>query len=312
MQFLQIFIDIWNVAIIEPMINCLVLLYSFSFLNFGIAIIAFTLIVRIVLIPLTVRQSRQMLKMTQLQPQLKEIQERYKEDRQQLSRRTMEIYKENGVNPIGCLGPLFIQFPIWIGLFQAVIQTLPSTPERLVGLSSRLYQWLPGVNDVIPINNGFLWLDLAQPDTLPVMPILVGVSMWLMQKTTSMPSADPRQAQTNRMMLWMMPIMFGFFTTTFPSGLALYWVVSNIVGMIIQGFVTGWGPLTDMLKFKREAPAPAVAGASAASGALVTSESEETASDADDRNNGKNTRRSNRGRTRPARRRSRRGANRRR
>ena len=139
MQFLQIFIDIWNTAIIEPMINCLVLLYSVSFLNFGIAIIAFTLIVRIVLIPLTVRQSRQMLKMTQLQPQLKEIQERYKDDRQQLSRRTMEIYKENGVNPIGCLGPLFIQFPIWIGLFQAVIQTLPSTPERLVGLSERLY-----------------------------------------------------------------------------------------------------------------------------------------------------------------------------
>ena len=312
MQFLQIFIDIWNLAIIEPMINCLVLLYSVSFLNFGIAIIAFTLIVRIVLIPLTVRQSRQMLKMTQLQPQLKEIQERYKDDRQQLSRRTMEIYKENGVNPIGCLGPLFIQFPIWIGLFQAVIQTLPSTPERLVGLSERLYSWLPGVNDVIPINNTFLWLDLAQPDTLPVMPVLVGVSMFLMQKTTTMPSADPRQAQTSKMMLWMMPIMFGFFTTTFPSGLALYWIVSNIVGMIIQGFVTGWAPLIDMLKFKREEPVPAVAGAPTSSGAVATSDAEETTSDADDRSNGKNTRRSNRGRARPARRRSRRGGNRRR
>ena len=312
MQFLQIFIDIWNLAIIEPMINCLVLLYSVSFLNFGIAIIAFTLIVRLILIPLTVRQSRQMLKMTELQPQLKELQERYKDDRQQLSRRTMEIYKEHGVNPIGCLGPLFIQFPIWIGLFQAVIQTLPSTPERLVGLSERLYPWLPGVNDVIPINNTFLWLDLAQPDRLPVMPVLVGVSMFLMQKTTTMPSADPRQAQTNRMMLWMMPIMFGFFTTTFPSGLALYWVVSNIVGMIIQGFVTGWGPLTDMLKFKREEPVAAVAGASTSSGALVSSDSEETTKDADDRNEGKNPRRGNRSRSRTARRRSRRGGNRRR
>lgn len=311
MQILQIFIDTWNMAIIEPMINCLVLLYSIFFLNFGVAIIAFTLIVRLVLIPLTVRQSRQMLKMTQLQPQLKELQERYKDDRQQLSRRTMEVYKENGVNPIGCLGPLFIQFPIWIGLFQAVIQTLPSTPERLVGLSSRLYPWLPGVNDVIPINNEFLWLNLAEPDAF-VMPVLVGLSMFLMQKTTTMPSADPRQAQTNRMMLWMMPIMFGFFTTTFPSGLALYWIVSNIVGMIIQGFVTGWGPLTDMLKFKREEPVPAVAGASTSAGALVSSESEETASDADDRNNGKNPRRGNRGRTRQSRRRSRRGGNRRR
>jgi YidC/Oxa1 family membrane protein insertase len=312
MQILQIFIDIWNLAIIQPMINSLVLLYSVSFLNFGIAIILFTLIVRIVLIPLTVRQSRQMLKMTQLQPQLKELQEKYKNDRQQLSRATMDVYKTNGVNPIGCLGPLFIQFPIWIGLFQAVIQTLPSTPERLVGLSGHLYSWLPGVNDVIPINNTFLWLDLAQPDSLPVMPVLVGLSMFLMQKTTTMPSADPRQASTNRMMLWMMPIMFGFFTTTFPSGLALYWVVSNIVGMIIQGFVTGWAPLIDMLKFKREEPVPAVASTAASTPALVTSESEETTSDADDRNNGKNTRRGNRSGARPARRRSRRGRNRRR
>ncbi len=312
MQILQIFIDIWNLIIIQPMINSLVLLYSVFFLNFGIAIIAFTLIVRAVLIPLTVRQSRQMKMMTELQPQLKEIQEKYKNDRQQLSRATMEVYKSNGVNPIGCLGPLFIQFPIWIGLFQAVTQTLPSTPERLVGLSNHLYSWLPGVNDVIPINNSFLWLDLAQPDTLPVMPVLVGVSMFLMQKTTTMPSADPRQAQTSKMMLWMMPLMFGFFTTTFPSGLALYWIVSNLVGMVIQGFVTGWGPLIDMLKFKRAEPVPAVASATATSAALVTSEPEETTSNADGRDNGQNTRRSNRSRAKSTRRRSRRGANRRR
>ncbi len=312
MQIFQILIDIWNLFIIQPMINSLVLLYSIFFLNFGIAIIAFTLIIRAILIPLTVRQSRQMMKMTSLQPQLKALQEKHKDDRQQLSRATMDVYKQNGVNPIGCLGPLFIQFPIWIGLFQAVIQTLPSTPERLIGLSGHIYSWLPGVNDVIPINNSFLWLDLAQPDSLPVMPVLVGVSMFLMQKTTTMPSADPRQAQTSRMMLWMMPIMFGFFTTTFPSGLALYWVVSNLVGMIIQGFVTGWSPLIDMLKFKREEPASAVASATAPAGAIVTSELEETSSNADDRDNGKNARRGNRNRSRPTRRRSRRGINRRR
>ena len=312
MQIFQILIDIWNLAIIQPMINSLVLLYSVFFLNFGIAIIAFTLIVRAILIPLTVRQSRQMMKMTALQPQLKELQEKHKDDRQQLSRRTMEVYKANGVNPIGCLGPLFIQFPIWIGLFQAVIQTLPSTPERLVGLSSHLYPWLPGVNDVIPINNTFLWLDLAQPDSLPIMPVLVGVSMWLMQKTTSMPSADPRQAQTNRMMLWMMPIMFGFFTTTFPSGLALYWVVSNIVGMIIQGFVTGWGPLTDMLKFKRPEPTPATA--TPTNTPAITQPAPDTQETTNDNNpnNRENTRRSNRNRTKPTRRRTRRSGNRRR
>lgn len=309
---MQIFIDIWNLLIIQPMINSLVLLYSVFFLNFGVAIIAFTLLVRAVLIPLTVRQSRQMKKMTELQPKLKELQEKHSDDRQRLSRETMAIYKANGVNPIGCLGPLFIQFPIWIGLFQAVIQTLPSTPERLVGLSEHLYPWLPFVNDVIPINNSFLWLDLAKPDTLPVMPVLVGVSMFLMQKTTTMPSADPRQAQTSKMMLWMMPIMFGFFTTTFPSGLALYWIVSNIVGMIIQGFVTGWGPLIDMLKFKREEPVPAVAGAAAATAVATTAPAEETINDADDRDHRQNPRRSNRSRPKSTRRRSRRGANRRR
>lgn len=311
---MQVLIDIWNIVIIQPMINSLVLLYSVFFLNFGLAIIAFTLLVRAVLIPLTVRQSRQMKKMTELQPQLKAIQEKYAKDRQRISRETMQVYKSNGVNPIGCLGPLFIQFPIWIGLFQAVIQTLPSTPERLVGLSSHLYSWLPGVNDVIPINNSFLWLDLAQPDPYPIMPVLVGISMWLMQATTSMPSADPRQAQTNRMMLWMMPIMFGFFTTTFPSGLALYWVVSNIVGMIIQGFVTGWRPLFDKLKFtgfKREEPVPAIAGAGAASNVAAAPASEET-DDGNDRDNRENARRGNRSRAKSTRRRSRRGANRRR
>lgn len=309
---MQIFIDIWNLVIIQPMINSLVLLYSALLLNFGLAIIAFTLLVRAVLIPLTVRQSRQMKKMTELQPKMKELQEKYSNDRQRLSRETMAIYKSNGVNPIGCLGPLFIQFPIWIGLFQAVIQTLPSTPERLVGLASHLYPWMPRVNDVIPINNSFLWLDLAAPDPLPVMPILVGVSMFLMQKTTTMPSADPRQEQTSKMMLWMMPIMFGFFTTTFPSGLALYWIVSNVVGMIIQGFVTGWGPLIDMLKFKRQTPVPAVAGAAATGAAAAASPNEETANDADNRDDRQNGRRGNRGRAKSTRRRSRRGANRRR
>ena len=316
MQFLQIFIDIWNLAIIEPMINCLVLLYSVSFLNFGIAIIAFTLIVRIVLIPLTVRQSRQMLKMTQLQPQLKEIQERYKDDRQQLSRRTMEIYKENGVNPIGCLGPLFIQFPIWIGLYQAVIQTLPSTPERLATLSNKFYSGLSLAHEAVPLNGRFLWMDLALPDPSPIiLPLLVGVSMYVLQKMTTMPSASPQQDSTNRMLLWMMPVMFGFFTLNFPSGLAVYWVVSNVIGVVIQGFVTGWDPLRNLFKFggtsqpaqsqpnRRTQPAAAMA---------ASSDEEAAIGEGVDRDNGQDRRGGHRARPKGARRRSRRSRNRRR
>ena len=248
---MEVFGQIWSNVIIQPMINTLVLLYSLAFSNFGIAIAIFTIVIRGVMMPLTVKQSRQMKAMSALQPKIKEIQGRFANDKQKQSQETMKLYKEQGVNPIGCLGPMFIQMPIWIGLYQAILQTVPTTPESLVGLSSNLYHWLPMVQDVIPLDSGFLWLDLARPDPFPILPVMVGVSMFLMQKMTSMPAADEKQASTNRMMLWMMPLMFGFFSMQFPSGLALYWVISNIVGIVIQGFITGWDPLINILDFKK-------------------------------------------------------------
>lgn len=294
------------------MINGLVMLYAYLFLNFGIAIIAFTLLVRLALVPLTVKQSRQIKAMGALQPKMKEIQDRYKGDRQRASQETMKLYREQGVNPLGCLGPMFIQFPIWIGLYQAILQTVPSNPESLVGLSRHLYEWLPQVHGVIPIDSDFLWMDLALPDPTPfVMPVLVGVSMWVMQKMTTMPTADARQASTNRMMLWMMPAMFGFFTLNFPSGLALYWVVSNLVGVAIQGFVTGWDPLINLFKFRRGESEDDTASVEASSAPALLPAVEET-TDAGDRNIGQNSRRSNRNRSKGTGRRSRRRRNRRR
>ena len=294
------------------MINGLVMLYAYLFLNFGIAIIAFTLLVRLALVPLTVKQSRQIKAMGALQPKMKEIQDRYKGDRQRASQETMKLYREQGVNPLGCLGPMFIQFPIWIGLYQAILQTVPSNPESLVGLSRHLYEWLPQVHGVIPIDSDFLWMDLALPDPTPfVMPVLVGVSMWVMQKMTTMPTADERPASTNRMMLWMMPAMFGFFTLNFPSGLALYWVVSNVVGVAIQGFVTGWDPLINLFKFRRGESEDDTASVEASSAPALLPAVEET-TDAGDRNIGQNSRRSNRNRSKGTGRRSRRRRNRRR
>ena len=315
MEILSVVIDIWNQLIIQPMINGLVMLYAYLFLNFGIAIIAFTLLVRLALVPLTVKQSRQIKAMGALQPKMKEIQERYKGDRQRASQETMKLYREQGVNPLGCLGPMFIQFPIWIGLYQAILQTVPSNPESLVGLSRHLYDWLPQVHSVIPIDSNFLWMDLALPDPTPfVMPVLVGVSMWVMQKMTTMPTADERQASTNRMMLWMMPAMFGFFTLNFPSGLALYWVVSNVVGVAIQGFVTGWDPIVNLFKFRRgeseDAAAASVEASASSAPALLPAVEEST--DAGDRNISQNGRRSNRNRSKGTRRRSQRRRNRRR
>ena len=248
---MELFIEIWDSVIIAPMINTLIVLYSVSFSNFGVAIIVFTILIRGLMMPLTVKQSRQMKAMTALQPRIKDIQSKYKDDKQRQSKETMSLYKEQGVNPIGCLGPMFIQFPIWIGLYQAILQTVPTTPERLVGLSGHLYMWLPMIEEVIPLDSSFLWLNLAQPDPKWILPVLVGVSMWFMQKMTTMPAMDDRQASTNRMMLWMMPFMFGFFSLQFPSGLAMYWVISNLAGIVIQGFITGWTPLLGILRLNK-------------------------------------------------------------
>ena len=305
---MELFSQIWNGVIIQPMINSLLILYSIAISNFGLAIILFTIIIRAAMMPLTVKQSRQMKAMTALQPKIKAIQNKFKNDKQKQSQETMKLYKEQGVNPIGCLGPMFIQFPIWIGLYQAILQTVPNTPESLVKLSSHLYGWLPLVHDVVPINSHFFWMDLANPDPSPVvMPILVGISMFLMQKMTTMPAMDERQASTNKMMLWMMPIMFGFFTISFPSGLALYWVVSNIVGIVIQGFITGWDPMKNLLNFasnRTSQPTAAIAGG-------VSPDLEEEQTNEVDRNDSEDSGRGDRNRPKRTRRRPRRGRNRR-
>ena len=299
--------DVWNGVIIGPMINSLVLLYYVFFNNFGLSIIAFTVIVRVLMIPLSVKQSRQMKAMSALQPKLKELQARYPNDKARASQETMRLYREHGVNPIGCLGPMIVQMPIFFGLFWALRRTLPSTPESLADLSRHLYSWLPQVNEAVPLDGSFLWLDLAKyssQNPVPLLlPVLVGSSMWVTQKMTTTPAVSPQQESTNRMMLWMMPIMFGFFTLNFESGLALYWIVSNVVGVVIQGFVTGWGPLAALASFgRREPPAPDPEPAPA----------KEVNADEEHRDDRQDTGRSDRNRAKGARRRTQRRRNRRR
>lgn len=222
------------------------MLYILCSENFGLAIIVFTFIVRGALTPLSVRQSKQFKAMGALQPKLKALQEKYKNDRSRISSETMKLYRENGVSPLGCLGPTFLQMPVFFALFWALRGTLPSTPENLTKLSDKLYSWLPGINQAIPIDDDFLGLSLGKITTdnpLPyLLPILVGVSTFFMQKSSSPPSS-PQQESTNRMLLWMMPGMLGYFTLFFETGLALYWIVSNVIGIIIQGFVVGWSPI---------------------------------------------------------------------
>ena len=230
--------------LINPMLNILVVLYSLLFSNFGLSIIVFTVLVRLATLPLQLKQIKQMRAMTGLQPKMRELQTRYAKDPPRRSQETMRLYREAGVNPIGCLGPMLIQLPIWIGLYQALLNSLGTNPDDLVGLAQRLYTWNPLADAAIPLNSNFFGLDLANPDPTPILPVLVGVSTWVQQKMTMMPNPDPRQASTNTMMLWMMPLMLAFFAFTFPSGLALYWTISNVIGVAIQYFIVGdWGPL---------------------------------------------------------------------
>ena len=242
MEFISL---IWTEAVIRPMTNSLVFLYAVLFENFGIAIICFTFIIRLATFPLTVKQARMTKQMGLMQPKLQEIQKKYKGDRQAISRETMKLYKTQGISPFGCLGPFALQFPIFIGMFFAIRDTLATTPEALVGLGPKLYSALPLVDSAIPVSDGFLWLNLGSPAPSPlIMPVLVGLSTFVLSKMSmASKNADPRQASMAKTMTFMMPIFLAFITFSFPSGLALYWISSNLVGIIIQYFTSGWGGL---------------------------------------------------------------------
>ena len=232
--------DIWNLIILQPMLNSMIVLCDALFSNFGLSIIVLTIVVNVLMLPLTLKQIRASKAMQELQPKLKELQKKYAGDKGKFAKEQMSLYKESGVSPAGCLVPMLIQMPIWISLFQSIMRVLAVIPENLMGLSKYLYSW-PVVYTTLPLQNEFLWLNLATGDMF--LAILVGGTMWLQQKMIMAPNADPKQQAQSTMMLWMMPIMFAFLTLSFPSGLALFWVTSNAIRVGIQYFVTGWGGL---------------------------------------------------------------------
>jgi YidC/Oxa1 family membrane protein insertase len=249
-------IAIWNTIILEPVINCLIALSSMLMDNFGAAIIVLTIIVRLVLYPLTLRQTRSTKAMQSLQPKIQELQKKYGRNQQKLQQEIMKLYKEAGINPLGCMWPMLVQFPIWIALYQSIIRALAATPENLLDLSQHLYEWAV-VTQAIPLNEQFLWLHLSKPDSTFVLAILVGGTMWIQQKMVTAPPTDPRQQSMTQMTTLMMPLMFGLFTLSFPSGLALYWVISNLIGIAMQYFAAGgWGYLKFAPTVKKAGPSP--------------------------------------------------------
>jgi YidC/Oxa1 family membrane protein insertase len=230
----------WDIIAIQPVSNILIVLSHYLFNNFGLAIIALTLIVNAAMLPLTLKQIRASKAMQELQPKIAELQKKYAKDKQRLAQEQMKLYKESGVSPAGCLLPLIIQMPVWIALYQSIMRVLAVIPENLAGLSHYLYSW-PVVYSTLPLSNHFLWLNLASGDM--VLALLVGASMWVQQKMVMTPSPDPSQKTQSSMMLWIMPIMFAWLSLTFPSGLALYWVTSNLFRIGLQYWIGGWGGL---------------------------------------------------------------------
>ncbi len=232
--------NIWELIILQPVINVLIVLTDYLFGIFGMAIIALTIVVRVITLPLTLKQLRATKSMQELQPKIAELQQKYGKDRQKLAQEQMRLYKESGVSATGCLLPMLVQMPVWIALFQSILLSLAVAPESLLNLSRYLYSW-PQVYPMLPLDSNFIWLNLAEGNF--ILAILVGGSMWVQQKMVTPITTDPRQQAQSRMMLWMMPLMFGFFCLTFPSGLALYWMVSNVITIVIQYYMTGWGAL---------------------------------------------------------------------
>jgi YidC/Oxa1 family membrane protein insertase len=236
-------LNVWDLYIVSPLVNVLILLSSYLFNNFGLTIIVFTILVRAAMYPLTIKQLKATKAMSSIQAQVAELQKKYGKDRKMLAQEQLKLYKQSGMNPAGCILPMLVQMPVWIALYQAIVKVLGESPEGFLSLSRYLYTSWHMVFKLVPLHSQFLWVNLAVPDPTFLLPLLTGATMWVQQKMSTMPSSDPKQQQQSQMMLWMMPIMFVFMSLSFPSGLALYWVASNVIGIVMQYFVTGWGGL---------------------------------------------------------------------
>ncbi|MCG8376827.1 MAG: YidC/Oxa1 family membrane protein insertase, partial [Chlorobiales bacterium] len=241
--------DIWTVFILQPMLNALLGLYSVLFDQFWLAIIVFTVVVRVLMTPLMLPQQRSAKKMQELQPRLQELQKKYGKNKEKLSQEQMKLYREAGVNPMGGCLPMLVQFPIWIGLYQSIIQALGYQPLQLLGLSANIYPFLSALWSAVPLNRYFLGMDLAlTPQHLGgltyALPVLVAFTSYLQSKMmTTTASTDSQAGGMGQSMTLMMPLMFGFFSLNFATGLSFYFIISNIIGIITQGFISGWSGL---------------------------------------------------------------------
>lgn len=209
-------------SIFNPIVELMrtLLTYAFQltemvdFPSYGVAIILLTIVIKAILAPLTVKQIKSMKAMQELQPRMKAIQDKYKNDPQRMQQEIGNMYKEMGVNPLaGCL-PLLVQMPFLIAIFYA-LQNYPYDPNFVQFL------WLP---------------SLGETDPYYILPVLSAVSTWLMSRQTSQ-GATGAAASQQKMMMWFMPLFIGYISLNFPAGLVIYWIVSNVFQFVQQHFI---------------------------------------------------------------------------
>ncbi|MBN1878362.1 MAG: membrane protein insertase YidC [Anaerolineae bacterium] len=222
----------WDVVIIRPILNLLLLFYKFLGHETVLAMALVTLLFRLALTPLTLKQQKTANRQRELQPKLQELQEKYKDDKEKLAQEQMKLYQTSGINPMGGCLPLLIQLPLMLGFYQAIIRVLAATPLELLALPKQIYDWIPGLSLLIPLKSQFLWLDLALPDPYYILPILVVLTSFLQQKLMTPPATDAQSEAMNKQMMFMMPIFIGVISLQYAAGLSVYFLISNIAGIL--------------------------------------------------------------------------------
>ncbi|BCD91953.1 membrane protein insertase YidC [Francisella halioticida] len=179
--------------------------------NWGLSIILVTVLIKLIFYPLSAKSYRSMAKMRMLQPRIKRLQETYKDDRQVLGKKMMGMYKEEKVNPLGGCLPMVIQIPIFISLYWVLLESVELRHAPFI-----------------------FWIhDLSMKDPYFVLPVLMGISMFLQQRLSPAP-ADPMQAK----IMMFLPVIFTFLFASFPSGLVLYWLTNNLISILQQWLIT--------------------------------------------------------------------------
>ncbi|MCC7367119.1 MAG: membrane protein insertase YidC [Chloroflexi bacterium] len=216
----------------------------------GLAIILFTVFLKLLLTPLSLMQTKSMKAMQAIQPEIAALKKKYPKDRERLAQEQMRLYKEHGVNPAaGCL-PMIPMMIVLIGLYQALIH-LSCDPENLANISAT---YCDPLRSDKAFHDAWLWIsNLGAPDSyhiggipIPgVLPILMLITQFGYGKLTptSGPSDDPQQQMMQRMTTYFMPLMLFFFSFNFPAGLVLYWTISNLFEIFRMGITVSWDPL---------------------------------------------------------------------